>query len=159
MTKDHILPQFKDVCDFHEFACVDDDSDDTTTTSCSVDSFSLTHKLSASMSSMTTADGEVVGSSVQDHIGADDTRPHRIPTLAATVKINVEGAFIVDDDSDSEKENATITEHAHWERKDIRLPYHTDVVSHVAVDASYCLRCCSVELLTPPPRSVALWPS
>jgi hypothetical protein len=137
---EQILPQ--NHCELDDFAIVDDDTDDTG--SCSVDSFSLTHKLSASMSSVTTTDGEGIEgilSPAQDSVGADDLRLHRIPTLAATVKINVEGAFIVDEDSEGAKENGTITEHAHWERKDIRLPYHTDVVSHVAVDVSHCLRC------------------
>jgi hypothetical protein len=134
---EQILQQ--DLCELDDFAIVGDDSDDTD--SCSVYSLSLTHKLSASMSSVTTADGEAILSPAQDPVGTDDLRLHRIPTLAATVKINVEGAFIVDENSEGAKENGTITEHAHWERKDIRLPYHTDVVSHVAVDVSHCLRC------------------
>ena len=112
------------LCDVNEYACVDDDTDESW--SYSTDSMSAIHKLSTSMSSMTTADADAV----QDI--PDDNRLHRIPTLAASVKINVEGAFIVDDESD--KEDAVVTEHVHWERKDIRLPYHTDVVSHVAVD-------------------------
>ena len=90
---------------------------------------SAIHKLSTGMGSMTTVDADP-GQDVP--ASADDYRLHRMPTLAASVKINVEGAFIVDDDSD--KEDALIPEHVHWERKDIRLPHHTDVVSHVAVD-------------------------
>lgn len=67
---------------------------------------------------------------------SDDVRPHRIPPLPTSVKINVEGAFIVNDESESDNEEADgkKNEHVHWERKDIRLPHHTDVVSHVAID-------------------------
>ncbi|ETI27558.1 pantothenate kinase [Cladophialophora carrionii CBS 160.54] len=60
------------------------------------------------------------------------TRPPRAPPNPASVKINVEGAFIVDDEMNAK--NGTANEHVHWEHKDIRLPHHTDVVSHVAVD-------------------------
>lgn len=59
-------------------------------------------------------------------------RPVRQPPSAAAVKINVEGAFIVDDEIADR--NGVGSEHVHWEHKDIRLPHHTDVVSHVAVD-------------------------
>lgn len=59
-------------------------------------------------------------------------RPVRQPPSAAAVKINVEGAFIVDDELSDR--NGVGGEHVHWEHKDIRLPHHTDVVSHVAVD-------------------------
>jgi type II pantothenate kinase len=59
-------------------------------------------------------------------------RPPRAPPNPASVKINVEGAFIVDDETNTR--NGTGNEHVHWEHKDIRLPHHTDVVSHVAVD-------------------------
>lgn len=113
--------------DLAEFACVDDDTDDSY--SYSVDSLSGVHQVSTSMSSMaTTVDSETI----QENAVADDNRLHRIPTLASSVTINVEGAFIVDEDDG--KNNDAGTEHAHWERKDIRLPHHTDVVSHVAVD-------------------------
>ena len=80
------------------------------------------------MTGATSTDGDIV-QEIPSH--ADDGR-HRFPTLASTVKINVEGAFIVDDDSASQ--NSVENDHIHWERKDIRLPHHTDVVSHVAVD-------------------------
>lgn len=60
-------------------------------------------------------------------------RPVRQPPSAAAVKINVEGAFIVDDEEPGDR-NGVGSEHVHWEHKDIRLPHHTDVVSHVAVD-------------------------
>ena len=116
-----------ELCDPDECACIDNDSDDTA--SCSTDSMSAIHKLSTGMGSMTTVESDAAH---DIPTSADDYRLHRIPTLAASVKINVEGAFIVDDDSD--KEEAPIPEHVHWERKDIRLPHHTDVVSHVAVD-------------------------
>lgn len=49
-----------------------------------------------------------------------------------SVKINVEGAFIVNDDTQKNGSG----EHVRFERNDIRLPHHTDVVSHVAVDVS-----------------------
>ena len=52
------------------------------------------------------------------------------------VKINVQGAYIVDDQPATpgtpEDEDGIV-----YERKDIRLPHHTSVVSHVAVDVSY----------------------
>ena len=63
-------------------------------------------------------------------------RPPRAPPNPASVKINVEGAFIVDDEMNDR--NGVGSEYVHWEHKDIRLPHHTDVVSHVAVD----VRCC-----------------
>ena len=69
-------------------------------------------------------------------------RHHRHQTSASTidstithpgsVKINVQGAFIVDEDS--ALANVTAEDGAHHERTDIRLPNHTAVVSHVAVD-------------------------
>lgn len=59
-------------------------------------------------------------------------RPPRAPPNPASVKINVEGAFIVDEDASGR--NGAGSEFVHWERNDIRLPHHTDVVSHVAVD-------------------------
>ncbi|KAI9733412.1 MAG: hypothetical protein M1834_003496 [Cirrosporium novae-zelandiae] len=51
-----------------------------------------------------------------------------------SVKINVEGAFIVDEDSGGEQESPTEENGIHYENKDIRLPFHDKVVSHVAVD-------------------------
>lgn len=51
------------------------------------------------------------------------------------VKINVKGAFIVDDEPRSR--SPVEAEGVHYENKDIRLPHHTGVVSHVAVDVSY----------------------
>ncbi|KAJ9205079.1 hypothetical protein DTO164E3_1702 [Paecilomyces variotii] len=49
-----------------------------------------------------------------------------------SVKINVEGAFILDEDSSSK--SPIESEGVHYENKDIRLPHHTGLVSHVAVD-------------------------
>ncbi|KAK2751418.1 hypothetical protein FQN55_000692 [Onygenales sp. PD_40] len=50
------------------------------------------------------------------------------------VKINVKGAFIVDHEEESPAPNGSAKDGVHYERKDIRLPHHTGVVSHVAVD-------------------------
>lgn len=61
-------------------------------------------------------------------------RHPRVPPNPAAVKINVEGAFIVDDESADR--NGGGSEHVHWEHKDIRLPHHSDLVSHVAIDVS-----------------------
>lgn len=64
-------------------------------------------------------------------------RLHRAPPNPNDVKINVEGAFIIDDESPcSEAKNGTVGEGVYFENKDIRLPHHTAVVSHVAVDVS-----------------------
>lgn len=51
-----------------------------------------------------------------------------------SVKINVKGAFIVDEES-STPNGATPSGGSH-DTKDIRLPNHTAVVSHIAVDVS-----------------------
>ncbi|KAK2821748.1 hypothetical protein FQN49_007715 [Arthroderma sp. PD_2] len=48
-----------------------------------------------------------------------------------SVKINVKGAFILDELAEHKRADA---DGVHYEHKDIRLPHHTDVVSHVAVD-------------------------
>jgi len=62
-------------------------------------------------------------------------RLHRAPPNPSDVKINVQGAFIVDDESPCpEAKNGTADEGVYFENKDIRLPHHTAVVSHVAVD-------------------------
>ena len=81
---------------------------------------------------VTKEDGKRGSSAVVEH----DTsiRPPRAAPRPASVKINVEGAFIVDDEMNVR--NGVASEHVHWEHKDIRLPHHTDVVSHVAVDVS-----------------------
>ncbi|CDM31843.1 hypothetical protein DTO013E5_1917 [Penicillium roqueforti] len=62
-------------------------------------------------------------------------RPNRLEaaiTNPGAVKINVTGAFIVDDEPRSK--SPVEAEGVHYENKDIRLPHHTGVVSHVAVD-------------------------
>lgn len=55
-----------------------------------------------------------------------------------SVRINVKGAFIVDQESStpaSGNNNGRVSP-THHETKDIRLPYHTAVVSHIAIDVS-----------------------
>lgn len=68
-----------------------------------------------------------------------------------SVKINVEGAFIVDRDSTSP--NRSGVDGANHETTDIRLPNHTAVVSHIAVD----VRCLPLCVLRPSPDCVADW--
>ncbi|EER24482.1 hypothetical protein D8B26_005193 [Coccidioides posadasii str. Silveira] len=52
-----------------------------------------------------------------------------------SVKINVKGAFIVDEQpTEQSRVVFDCRDGIHYEHKDIRLPHHTDVVSHVAVD-------------------------
>lgn len=46
-----------------------------------------------------------------------------------SIQINVEGAFIVDEDQVDGRSTPPDT-------RDIALPYHTDEVSHIAVDVS-----------------------
>lgn len=48
-----------------------------------------------------------------------------------TVRINVQGAFIVDDEPTTPQ-----SEDYEHDPRDIRLPNHTAVVSHIAVDVS-----------------------
>ncbi|KAJ4147873.1 hypothetical protein LMH87_002374 [Akanthomyces muscarius] len=59
-------------------------------------------------------------------------------TKPGSVKINVTGAFIVDPDSSTPKNGrgspTASTTTTHHETSDIRLPNHTAVVSHIAVD-------------------------
>ncbi|KAJ5772247.1 Pantothenate kinase [Penicillium odoratum] len=55
-------------------------------------------------------------------------------TNPGAVKINVTGAFIVDDEPHARARSPVETDGVHYENKDIRLPHHTGVVSHVAVD-------------------------
>jgi type II pantothenate kinase len=58
-------------------------------------------------------------------------------THPGSVKINVKGAFIVDQENGSPKgENAPVINGGSHDTKDIRLPNHTAVVSHIAVDVS-----------------------
>src|ERR1700734_1102393 len=81
---------------------------------------------------------EIGGDGVRaPQISADSdaaARSARVPPNPASVKINVEGAFIVDDEIN--EKNGAGEDGVHYEHKDIRLPYHTAVVSHVAVDVS-----------------------
>jgi hypothetical protein len=73
---------------------------------------------------------------------ASSSRPLRMRTNTAeidstiihpgSVKINVKGAFIVDQESGSPP--STAANGATYDTKDIRLPFHTAVVSHIAVD-------------------------
>jgi hypothetical protein len=63
------------------------------------------------------------------------TRLERALTNPGAVKINVKGAFIVDEESRS-KSPASSSDGVHYESQDIRLPHHTGLVSHVAVDVS-----------------------
>ncbi len=89
------------------------------------------------------------------HIAADSDaagRPPRVPPNAASVKINVEGAFIVDDEVNGK--NGAGAEGVYYEHKDIRLPHHTAVVSHVAVDVSLVDRIFE-HVLTPIDRRLA----
>jgi type II pantothenate kinase len=62
-------------------------------------------------------------------------RLERAITNPGAVKINVKGAFIVDEEPRS-KSPASSTDGVHYESQDIRLPHHTGLVSHVAVDVS-----------------------
>ncbi|KAE9372400.1 fumble-domain-containing protein [Stipitochalara longipes BDJ] len=55
-------------------------------------------------------------------------------THPGSVKINVTGAFIVDQDSGSPTNGNGYTNGGSHDTKDIRLPNHTAVVSHIAVD-------------------------
>lgn len=50
-----------------------------------------------------------------------------------TVRINVQGAFIVDDDGSRTPLGSPNEDYKH-DINDIRLPNHTELVSHVAVD-------------------------
>jgi len=68
-------------------------------------------------------------------------RPPREPPKPASVKINVEGAFIVDEET-CDKDGGG-SEFVHREHKDIRLPHHIDVVSHVALDVRYLRTICT----------------
>ena len=68
----------------------------------------------------------------------DAVRSPRAPPTPASVKINVEGAFIVDDELNGKA--GGVADGVHYEHKDIRLPHHTAVVSHVAVDVGHASR-------------------
>lgn len=58
-------------------------------------------------------------------------------THPGSVRINVKGAFIVDQGTSTPgngQGSPTYQEHSGHQTKDIRLPNHTAVVSHVAID-------------------------
>lgn len=55
-------------------------------------------------------------------------------THPGSVRINVQGAFIVDHESYPPSGSRSPTSRADIESKDIRLPNHTAVVSHIAID-------------------------
>lgn len=80
-----------------------------------------------------------------------DPRSARLDAITnpGAVKINVEGAFIVDEEPRSRSRSPIEADGVHYESKDIRLPHHTGVVSHVAVDVSD-------SSFFPPPHSVKL---
>lgn len=112
--------------DVDDFAC------------CSDDESSCSDYSPSAVDSMTSLD--------TDTAVLDDARVSRVPPLPTSVKINVEGAFIVDEEESeshsSEVNGHAANDHVHWDKKDIVLPHHTDVVSHVAVDVSTVLMLC-----------------
>ncbi|KAI4127851.1 MAG: hypothetical protein LQ347_004433 [Umbilicaria vellea] len=63
---------------------------------------------------------------------SDNSTITKTITQPGAVRINVQGAFIVDEDSNTPP--SPQLNGAQHNTKDIRLPNHTDVVSHVAVD-------------------------
>jgi type II pantothenate kinase len=72
----------------------------------------------------------------------DETLSH-----PGSVRINVKGAFIVDQDTATPTTpDGRSGSPGRHETKDIRLPNHTAVVSHIAVDVrpspKYCSPCC-----------------
>jgi type II pantothenate kinase len=69
-----------------------------------------------------------------------------------TVRINVEGAFIVEGEAASPENHAEESNGVRYEHKDIRLPHHTSVVSHVAVDVSVISPLLGPALLFSPPN-------
>lgn len=84
----------------------------------------------------------ILGESKSSYASEEPARHHKPRPSASTidstithpgsVKINVQGAFIVNEDS--ALANGSAEDGAHHETTDIRLPNHTAVVSHVAVD-------------------------
>jgi hypothetical protein len=72
-----------------------------------------------------------------------------------SVRINVKGAFIVDQDSLTPPSARDVSPNGlHRETKDIRLPNHTAVVSHIAIDVRLLCRApdCLLSLVEPPSR-------
>ena len=89
-----------------------------------------------------------------DHVDSSEDgrrkRPARLEEAIinpGSVKINVTGAFIIDDEVRSR--SPVETDGVHYENKDIRLPHHTGVVSHVAVDVSFLLPSAACPTLRP----------
>jgi type II pantothenate kinase len=88
---------------------------------------------------------------IQSHDGpvgpASGSKPLRMRTNTAeidstithpgSVKINVQGAFIVDQDAASPNGSVAGMNGGNHDTKDIRLPNHTAVVSHIAVDVCF----------------------
>jgi len=68
-------------------------------------------------------------------------------THPGSVKINVKGAFIVDQDPESPK--GKTVNGGSYDTKDIRLPNHTAVVSHIAVDVGVTRGLQSLEAVGP----------
>lgn len=94
--------------------------------------------------SATTSQTDSSLTSAPPHQAALDKRPKTFTNTAeidstiihpGAVKINVQGAFIVDEEATTASATGPNGGGSH-ETKDIRLPNHTDVVSHIAVDAS-----------------------
>lgn len=71
------------------------------------------------------------------------TRLEQAISNPGAVKINVKGAFIVDEDPRSK--SPVRTDGVHYEGHDIRLPHHTGLVSHVAVDVSVSRGFCVIS--------------
>lgn len=63
------------------------------------------------------------------------TSAHDTISNPGNVQINVEGAFIVDEEASASPKVDAEDEVQH-DSNDIRLPKHTTVISHVAVDVS-----------------------
>ena len=68
-------------------------------------------------------------------------------THPGSVKINVQGAFIVDQDPESP--NGKAVNGGSHDTKDIRLPNHTAVVSHIAVDVCFSAGLWSLDVVHP----------
>lgn len=86
-----------------------------------------------------------------DEIDSTITRP-------GSVRINVKGAFIVDPDTSSPASGNSQASAAgsptHHETSDIRLPNHTAVVSHIAVDVSLTPSSLPRDLVADGPRQI-----
>lgn len=65
---------------------------------------------------------------------AGDPTQSDVFTYPGAIKINVQGAFIVDQETPSPVLEAVDGLDCKHDSKDIRLPNHTVAVSHVAVD-------------------------